>query len=161
MGASDDAIVPQMRSMGRGSDDESHDLVEHKKSSSAVPANKRKAASTSRRSTEKIQEEKRMKRLLRNRVSAQQARERKKHYVSNLEVRSKELEAQNARLEQQVTMLQRENQMLRQIVKNSQRSLYLLQPEETEHCPFVLERPVAPGYVPSGLVVIDVVCCPP
>jgi len=64
-------------------------------------------------------EHKRLKRLLRNRVSAQQARERKKAYLSDLEVRSKELEHRNAELEERVSTLQRENQMLRQIVKNT------------------------------------------
>lgn len=64
-------------------------------------------------------EHKRLKRLLRNRVSAQQARERKKAYLSDLEVRSKELEQRNAELEERVSTLQRENQMLRQIVKNT------------------------------------------
>lgn len=54
-------------------------------------------------------------RLLRNRVSAQQARERKKAYLSDLEVRSKELEHRNAELEERVSTLQRENQMLRQV----------------------------------------------
>jgi len=55
-------------------------------------------------------------RLLRNRVSAQQARERKKAYLSDLEVRSKELEHRNAELEERVSTLQRENQMLRQVL---------------------------------------------
>eukprot|EP00850_Spirogloea_muscicola_P011183 SM000068S20615 [mRNA] locus=s68:489093:490382:+ [translate_table: standard] len=64
-------------------------------------------------------EHKRMKRLLRNRVSAQQARERKKVYMSDLEGRSKELEERNAELEEKVSTLQRENFMLRQIVKNT------------------------------------------
>lgn len=64
-------------------------------------------------------EHKRLKRLLRNRVSAQQARERKKAYLGELEVRSKELEHRNAELEERVSTLQRENQMLRQIVKNT------------------------------------------
>lgn len=54
-------------------------------------------------------------RLLRNRVSAQQARERKKAYLSDLEVRSKELEHRTAELEERVSTLQRENQMLRQV----------------------------------------------
>ena len=54
-------------------------------------------------------------RLLRNRVSAQQARERKKAYLSDLEIRSKELEHRNAELEERVSTLQRENQMLRQV----------------------------------------------
>ncbi|KAL2651717.1 hypothetical protein R1flu_019845 [Riccia fluitans] len=64
-------------------------------------------------------EHKRLKRLLRNRVSAQQARERKKAYLSDLEVRSKELQQRNEELEEKVSTLQRENYMLRQIVKNT------------------------------------------
>jgi transcription factor HY5 len=64
-------------------------------------------------------------RLLRNRVSAQQARERKKAYLSDLEVRSKELEQRNAELEERVSTLQRENQMLRQ-VSNSAESWNIL-----------------------------------
>eukprot|EP00854_Cymbomonas_tetramitiformis_P019752 gene19752-23627_t len=59
-------------------------------------------------------ERKRLKRLLRNRVSAQQARERKKAYLSTLESRSKDIEVRNAELEQRVTTLERENFMLRQ-----------------------------------------------
>lgn len=49
-------------------------------------------------------------------MSAQQARERKKAYLSDLEVRSKELEQRNAELEERVSTLQRENQMLRQVL---------------------------------------------
>eukprot|EP00239_Pterosperma_sp_CCMP1384_P001800 CAMPEP_0197848046 /NCGR_PEP_ID=MMETSP1438-20131217/7893_1 /TAXON_ID=1461541 /ORGANISM="Pterosperma sp., Strain CCMP1384" /LENGTH=253 /DNA_ID=CAMNT_0043460173 /DNA_START=267 /DNA_END=1028 /DNA_ORIENTATION=- len=64
-------------------------------------------------------ERKRLKRLLRNRVSAQQARERKKAYLGDLEVKSKEIEDRNAELEQRVNTLERENFMLRQILKNT------------------------------------------
>ncbi|CAI9784954.1 unnamed protein product [Fraxinus pennsylvanica] len=64
-------------------------------------------------------ENKRLKRLLRNRVSAQQARERKKAYLIDLEGRVKELETKNAELEERVSTLQNENQMLRQILKNT------------------------------------------
>ncbi|KAL3700124.1 hypothetical protein R1sor_018146 [Riccia sorocarpa] len=64
-------------------------------------------------------EHKRLKRLLRNRVSAQQARERKKAYLSDLESRSKELQLRNEELEEKVSTLQRENYMLRQIVKTT------------------------------------------
>jgi len=64
-------------------------------------------------------ERKRLKRLLRNRVSAQQARERKKAYMSTLEGRFKTLEARSQELEQQVNKLERENFMLRQVVKNT------------------------------------------
>lgn len=58
-------------------------------------------------------------RLLRNRVSAQQARERKKAYLNELEVRVKELEKKNSEVEERLSTLQNENQMLRHV------SLYL------------------------------------
>ncbi|KAL3844299.1 hypothetical protein ACJIZ3_001702 [Penstemon smallii] len=61
-------------------------------------------------------ENKRLKRLLRNRVSAQQARERKKAYMSDLEGRVKELETKNAELQERLSTLQNENQMLRQVL---------------------------------------------
>ncbi|XP_076951549.1 transcription factor HY5-like [Bidens hawaiensis] len=64
-------------------------------------------------------ENKRLKRLLRNRVSAQQARERKKAYLSELEARVKELEKKNSELEERMSTLQNENQMLRHILKNT------------------------------------------
>nr|WGO76403.1 transcription factor HY5 [Lagerstroemia indica] len=64
-------------------------------------------------------ENKRLKRLLRNRVSAQQARERKKEYLNDLEVRVKDLEKKNSELEERLSTLQNENQMLRHILKNT------------------------------------------
>ncbi|KAJ9555021.1 hypothetical protein OSB04_009635 [Centaurea solstitialis] len=64
-------------------------------------------------------ENKRLKRLLRNRVSAQQARERKKAYLLELEVRVKELEKKNSEVEERLSTLQNENQMLRHILKNT------------------------------------------
>lgn len=64
-------------------------------------------------------ERKRLKRLLRNRVSAQQARERKKAYMSTLESQFKETEQRVLALEQQVNKLERENNMLRQVVKST------------------------------------------
>ncbi|XP_076952993.1 transcription factor HY5-like [Bidens hawaiensis] len=64
-------------------------------------------------------ENKRLKRLLRNRVSAQQARERKKAYLSELEARVKELEKKNSELEERMSTMQNENQMLRHILKNT------------------------------------------
>ncbi|CAN8299245.1 unnamed protein product [Cochlearia groenlandica] len=64
-------------------------------------------------------ETKRLKRLLRNRVSAQQARERKKAYLGDLENRVKDLENKNSELEERLSTLQNENQMLRQILKNT------------------------------------------
>lgn len=56
-----------------------------------------------------------VKRLLRNRVSAQQARERKKAYLTDLETRVKELERKNSELEERLSTLQNENQMLRHV----------------------------------------------
>nr|CCW28832.1 putative cellulose synthase [Arachis ipaensis] len=64
-------------------------------------------------------ENKRLKRLLRNRVSAQQARERKKAYLIDLETRVKDLEKKNSELKERLSTLQNENQMLRQILKNT------------------------------------------
>ncbi|XP_061964257.1 transcription factor HY5-like [Populus nigra] len=64
-------------------------------------------------------ENKRLKRLLRNRVSAQQARERKKAYLTELETRVKDLEKKNSELEEKLSTLQNENQMLRHILKNT------------------------------------------
>ncbi|KAL6628958.1 hypothetical protein ACP70R_028723 [Stipagrostis hirtigluma subsp. patula] len=64
-------------------------------------------------------EHKRLKRLLRNRVSAQQARERKKAYLTDLEVKVKDLEKKNSEMEEKLSTLQNENQMLRQILKNT------------------------------------------
>ncbi|KAJ8751799.1 hypothetical protein K2173_025987 [Erythroxylum novogranatense] len=60
-------------------------------------------------------ENKRLKRLLRNRVSAQQARERKKAYLNELETRVKELEKRNSELDERLSTLQNENQMLRHV----------------------------------------------
>lgn len=57
-------------------------------------------------------------RLLRNRVSAQQARERKKAYLNDLETRVKELEKRNSELEERLSTLQNENQMLRHVCHN-------------------------------------------
>ena len=48
-------------------------------------------------------------------MSAQQARERKKAYLSELEVRVKDLEKRNSELEERLSTLQNENQMLRQV----------------------------------------------
>uniref|UniRef100_A0A453SA41 Transcription factor HY5 n=1 Tax=Aegilops tauschii subsp. strangulata TaxID=200361 RepID=A0A453SA41_AEGTS len=60
-----------------------------------------------------------LRRLLRNRVSAQQARERKKAYMGELEVKVKDLETRNSELEERLSTLQNENQMLKQILKNT------------------------------------------
>ncbi|KAK1293969.1 Transcription factor HY5-like [Acorus calamus] len=64
-------------------------------------------------------EHRRLKRLLRNRVSAQQARERKKVYENELESKAKELDEKNARLEQEISTLINENNMLRKVLLNT------------------------------------------
>ncbi|KAK7286811.1 hypothetical protein RJT34_22074 [Clitoria ternatea] len=64
-------------------------------------------------------EHRRLKRLLRNRVSAQQARERKKVYVNDLESRAKELQDKNAILEERISTLTNENTMLRKVLMNA------------------------------------------
>ncbi|XP_010914801.1 transcription factor HY5-like isoform X4 [Elaeis guineensis] len=64
-------------------------------------------------------EYRRLKRLLRNRVSAQQARERKKVYVNDLESRAKELHDKNLKLEEKISTLINENTMLRKVLMNT------------------------------------------
>ncbi|KAM0984603.1 hypothetical protein ACFX2I_011928 [Malus domestica] len=64
-------------------------------------------------------EYRRLKRLLRNRVSAQQARERKKVYVNDLESRAKELDDRNSKLEEKISTLVNENAMLRKVLMNT------------------------------------------
>jgi transcription factor HY5 len=68
--------------------------------------------------TSDLGEAKRLKRLLRNRVSAQQARERKKNYVDNLEVRAVSAEARAGASEARASALEREADMLRTVIKN-------------------------------------------
>lgn len=53
-------------------------------------------------------------------MSAQQARERKKSYVATLEEKCKVQEQQLAEVEQRVKTLERENVMLRSVMKNMQ-----------------------------------------
>ncbi|KAK3187857.1 hypothetical protein Dsin_027418 [Dipteronia sinensis] len=68
-------------------------------------------------------EYRRIKRLLRNRVSAQQARERKKVYVNELESRAKELQDLNSKLEETISTLNNENTMLRKVLLNTRPKL--------------------------------------
>ncbi|CAL9117836.1 unnamed protein product [Musa textilis] len=76
--------------------------------SAAQPVQRRRGRSADKEHT-------RLKRLLRNRVSAQQARERKKAYLNDLEAKAKDLEARNTELEERLSTLQNENNMLRQV----------------------------------------------
>ena len=61
-------------------------------------------------------------RLLRNRVSAQQARERKKAYQSELETEMLVMGVKMAEMEVKINTMERENSMLRQVVKNETQS---------------------------------------
>ena len=67
-------------------------------------------------------EAKRLKRLLRNRVSAQQARERKRAYVDGLEGRAIVAERRAAELEASVARLEAEAAMLRKVIQNMRAS---------------------------------------
>ena len=60
-----------------------------------------------------------MHRLLRNRVSAQQARERKKSYVQNLEQKARDQEQSITEMEQRIIKLERENVMLRSVRRSA------------------------------------------
>ncbi|KAF3456472.1 hypothetical protein FNV43_RR01122 [Rhamnella rubrinervis] len=64
-------------------------------------------------------EYRRLKRLLRNRVSAQQARERKKVYVTDLESRAKDLQDGISKLEEKISTLINENATLRKVLMNT------------------------------------------
>ena len=68
-------------------------------------------------SAEDERERKRLKRLLRNRVSAQHARERKKAYMTSLENAEKERQERLDELENKVKTLEKENEMLREVIK--------------------------------------------
>ena len=68
-------------------------------------------------------EAKRLKRLLRNRVSAQQARERKRAYVDGLEGRAIVAERRAAELEASVARLEAEAAMLRKVIQNMRSSV--------------------------------------
>ncbi|KAJ4951058.1 hypothetical protein NE237_027890 [Protea cynaroides] len=119
---SDDEIrrVPEIGSEGAGPSTSGRDAssvgrgFKDKGQASAAEVVQRKRG---RSSADK--ENKRLKRLLRNRVSAQQARERKKAYLTDLEASVEGLEKKNSELEERVSTLQNENQMLRQILKNT------------------------------------------
>ncbi|KAG5562792.1 hypothetical protein RHGRI_005500 [Rhododendron griersonianum] len=114
---SDDEIrrVPEIGGEGAGT-------ASGREASSAAGPNRVQGSSEGSRKRGRSpadKEHKRLKRLLRNRVSAQQARERKKAYLIELEARVKDLEKKNCEMEERLSTLQNENQMLRQILKNT------------------------------------------
>ncbi|XP_019173932.1 PREDICTED: transcription factor HY5 [Ipomoea nil] len=128
--SSSSALQPEVKE-GVESDDESRRVPEmggeaagpaasgRDGTSAAGPVHHSAATQRKRGRSPADKENKRLKRLLRNRVSAQQARERKKAYLIDLEGRVKDLETKNAELEERLSTLQNENQMLRHILKNT------------------------------------------
>ncbi|XP_074563638.1 transcription factor HY5-like [Curcuma longa] len=110
-------LVELAGSSNSGQGSGSAEVIADRAPSSAGHAGQQLVTRKGRNAAEK--EHKRLKRLLRNRVSAQQARERKKAYLSELEAKVKELESRNSELEERLSTLQNENTMLRQILKNT------------------------------------------
>ena len=102
-------------SSGAGADERPKEDGEQGGQLAAATGAQPPAAGKKRGRTAGDKEQNRLKRLLRNRVSAQQARERKKAYLTELEAKSKDLELRNAELEQRVSTLQNENNTLRQV----------------------------------------------
>ncbi|KAI3687729.1 hypothetical protein L1987_81431 [Smallanthus sonchifolius] len=105
--------VPEIGAGASGTGQESVSVTQPERVHGSAEGTRRKGKSPADK------ENKRLKRLLRNRVSAQQARERKKAYLTELEVRVKELEKKNSEVEERLSTLQNENQMLRHILKNT------------------------------------------
>ncbi|XP_042497086.1 transcription factor HY5 [Macadamia integrifolia] len=121
---SDDEIrrVPEIGSEGAGPSTSGRDISSVGRGGGSQDKAQASAAEMAQRKRGRSpadKENKRLKRLLRNRVSAQQARERKKAYLNDLEERVKGLEKKNSELEERLSTLQNENQMLRHILKNT------------------------------------------
>ena len=100
-------------------DDDEDDSSSEVDDDASVPTKPHEIAKSKYNHVEDEKERKRLKRLLRNRVSAQQARERKKAYMSDLEQERLGMEARFAEMEAKINTLERENFMLRQVVKNA------------------------------------------
>ena len=100
-------------------DDDEDDSSSEDDDDASVPTKPHEIAKSKYNHVEDEKERKRLKRLLRNRVSAQQARERKKAYMSDLENERLGMEARFAEMEAKINTLERENFMLRQVVKNA------------------------------------------
>ncbi|XP_058083414.1 transcription factor HY5-like [Magnolia sinica] len=105
--------VPDLESRPSDSTNASSAVIQQSTSSSAATGKRRRGRNPADK------EYKRLKRLLRNRVSAQQARERKKVYVNDLESKARELQDKNAKLEEKILTLINENTMLRKVLMNT------------------------------------------
>ncbi|XP_077219234.1 HY5-homolog isoform X2 [Tasmannia lanceolata] len=104
-------MVPDMEALP--SDSAKATEIQQSNSSSSIAGKRRRGRNPVDR------EYKRLKRLLRNRVSAQQARERKKVYVNVLESKARELQDKNSKLEEKISTLINENTMLRKVLMNT------------------------------------------
>ncbi|CAI5461302.1 unnamed protein product [Closterium sp. Yama58-4] len=91
-------------------------------------------------SAKQQRDERRVKRLLRNRVSAQQARERKKNYVAELEQRCEMVERSNAEIEGEIAALMAENERLRQSMRRAIRETGVSQQHGTTSSEGVVVR---------------------
>jgi hypothetical protein len=105
-------------------DDDDEEEEEDSDGDATVPSGEKQPkpheiAKTKYNHIEDEKERKRLKRLLRNRVSAQQARERKKAYMSTLEDERRNIQTKMAEMEARINTLERENFMLRQVEKNA------------------------------------------
>ena len=113
------AQAQRKRPAAAKADDDEDDSSSEDDDDASVPTKPHEIAKSNYNHVEDEKERKRLKRLLRNRVSAQQARERKKAYMSDLENERLGMEARFAEMEAKINTLERENFMLRQVVKNA------------------------------------------
>ena len=113
------AQAQRKRPAAAKADDDEDDSSSEDDDDASVPTKPHEIAKSKYNHVEDEKERKRLKRLLRNRVSAQQARERKKAYMSDLEQERLGMEARFAEMEAKINTLERENFMLRQVVKNA------------------------------------------
>ena len=113
------AQAQRKRPAAAKADDDEDDSSSEVDDDASVPTKPHEIAKSKYNHVEDEKERKRLKRLLRNRVSAQQARERKKAYMSDLENERLGMEARFAEMEAKINTLERENFMLRQVVKNA------------------------------------------
>ncbi|XP_050372437.1 transcription factor HY5-like [Argentina anserina] len=112
--------VPDVEAIRPGDNPISTSTVTNNNATSKNTPEETGLSGKSRRGRNPVDKEyRRLKRLLRNRVSAQQARERKKVYVNDLESRAKELEDANSNLEERISTLVNENTMLRKVLMNT------------------------------------------
>ncbi|KAF9673237.1 hypothetical protein SADUNF_Sadunf10G0003500 [Salix dunnii] len=110
---------PPAESAGAGNNTTTYNNNPEVQSASAAPAAPAAGNKRHRGRNPADKEYRRLKRLLRNRVSAQQARERKKVYVNDLESRAKDLQEINTKLEEKISTLTNENTMLRKVLMNT------------------------------------------